>query len=249
MVFNDEDSDFIESKIGQFVKIMLLAKTPEQAIAINELSKEIYRITEKHLLNTNIYQSVIKTLSEKYKTETDKVVSLCVSNLIGLSIIQGYDANRGLLSNSLLQILNHANSFIQDFTDKEFLKKSVIETLRFHPPVHNTRRVAVDDIALKNATIRKGEAILIVLAAANRDTEKFINPDIYNIDRTTNNEHLTFGFGGHACVANHFAVGLATETLFSFFKRYKKITLLEKHIHYEPTINVRLPRNILISFS
>src|SRR5258705_3375264 len=102
--FNDKDCDFIGDRIEQLVKIMLPNKTPEQVRAVNEVSKEIYHIAEKHFLATSIYESVIKTLSEKYKTGTDKIISLCVNNLIGLSIIQGYDGNRGVLSNSLLQI-------------------------------------------------------------------------------------------------------------------------------------------------
>jgi len=247
--FNDIDCDFIADRIEQFVKIMLPNKTSEQVNAINEVSKEIYLITEKHLMSTNIYKSVIKTLSEKYKTETDKIVSLCVSNLIGLSAIQGYDANRGLLSNSLLQILNHRNCLSQDVTNKEYLLKSVIETLRFDSPVHNTRRVAVDNIILNDVVIKNGEAIFIVLAAANRDTKKFANPNIFDISRTNNNEHLTFGIGGHRCPANNFSVNLATGTLYYFFERFKKFKLLDNNIQYEPTINVRLPKRILISLS
>src|SRR4030095_10515090 len=182
--FTDNDCDFIAGKIEQLVKIMLPDKTPEQVRAINEVSKEIYLITEKHLLNTSIYESVIKALSEKYKTERDKIISLCVSNLIGLSIIQGYDGNRGLLSNSLLQILNHSNSFSGDVTDAEYLRKSIIETLRFAPPVHNTKRVAVNDIILNDEVIKKDETIFIVLASANRDPRQFVNPNIFDIART-----------------------------------------------------------------
>lgn len=247
--FTDNDCDFIAGKIEQLVKIMLPDKTPEQVRAINEVSKEIYLITEKHLLNTSIYESVIKALSEKYKTEKDKIISLCVSNLIGLSIIQGYDGNRGLLSNSLLQILNHGNSFSGDVTDAEYLRKSIIETLRFDPPVHNTKRVAVNDIVLNDEVIKKDETIFIVLASANRDPKQFASPNIFDIARTNNNEHLTFGLGSHACPAKNFSMTLATEVLSYFFKRYKNIKLLEKNIFYEPTINVRLPKNILISIS
>lgn len=107
----------------------------------------------------------------------------------------------------------------------------------------------MSNIDLKSKSIKKGEAIFIVLAAANRDPQKFINPNIFNINRTNNNEHITFGGGSHACLAKYFSVGLAVETLSYFFERYKKIKLLEKNILYEPKINVRLPKRILISLS
>ncbi|MEP6513583.1 MAG: cytochrome P450 [Parafilimonas sp.] len=246
--FNDEDCDFISGKIEQLVKIMLPTKTQEQVTVINEFSKELYVITEKHLLNTGIYKPIIKTRSEKYKIDTGKIISLCVSNLIGL-FIQSYDAGRGILSNSLLQALSNKNLLNNNLTDKEYLKKLVIETLRFDPPVHNTGRIAVDDIVLKNAVIKKGEAIFVVLASANRDPKQFANPTIFDINRANNSEHLTFGIGPHECLAKYFSVSLATETLSYFLERYKKIRLLEKNIVYEPMINARLPKNIWISLS
>ena len=103
--FNEEDCDFILGKIEQLAKIMLPNKTPEQVAAINEISKEIYTITEKHLPATNFYKPLLNSISEKYKTGQDETASLCVSNLIGL-FIQSYDAGRGILSNSLLQVID-----------------------------------------------------------------------------------------------------------------------------------------------
>ena len=133
--------------------------------------------------------------------------------------------------------------------NKEYLQKSVIETLRFDPPVHNTRRIAVNDIDLNGARIGKGEMIFIVLAAANRDPQKFNRPNSYNIERPNNSEHLSFGTGSHMCLAKYFSVSLASEVLSYFQERYKTIRLLEKNIQYEPLINARLPKNIFISLS
>jgi len=246
--FKEDDCCFISDKIEQLVKIMLPDKTPEQVAAINETSKEIYTITEKHLSASGFYKSILKTVSEKYKTGLNETTSLCVINLIGL-FIQGYDAGRGVLSNSLLQILDKNGIYSKKTINKEWLQRSVIETLRFDPPVHNTRRVAVNDIALNGVVFKKGESILVVLAAANRDPEKFNRPGTYNIERANNNEHLTFGAGSHRCLANHFSVSLTTETLSYFLDRYKTIELIEKNIRYEPRVNTRLPKNILISFS
>jgi cytochrome P450 len=97
--------------------------------------------------------------------------------------------------------------------------------------------------------IKKGETIFIVLASANRDPQQFARPNIFDIARTNKQEHLTFGLGNHACLAKNFSMTFATEVLSYFFKRYKNIKLLQKNIFYEPRINVRLPKNILISIS
>ena len=157
-------------------------------------------------------------------------------------MIQSYDAGRGILSNSLLQITDH-----KTFSNKTAIERSVIETLRFDPPIHNTRRIANADISLGKTTIRKGDKILVVLASANRDFKKFENESNFDIERFNNKEHLTFGIGGHQCLAKHFSIYLATEVLWFLFNEYKTITLLENNIEYEPMVNARLPKSIWIS--
>jgi cytochrome P450 len=244
--FNEGDCEFITGKIEQLVKILLPEKTQMQISEINTISNDIYPITEKQILLSNLYKPVINALSEKYKLKADELVSFCISNLIGL-LIQCYDAGRGILSNSLLQTLKQDGLLERVVTKKNYLKESIIETLRFDPPVHNTRRIATDDVPIGKHEIKKGQLLLVVLAAANRDPQKFNNPKIFNIERKNNNEHLTFGIGSHKCLAENFSVNMTTETLAYLFEKYKAIKLAESNIQYEPMINVRLPKNLFIS--
>ena len=244
--FNEGDCEFITHKIDQLVKILLPEKTQMQISEINTISNEIYPITEKQILSSTFYKTVIRGLSEKYKLKAHELVSFCISNLIGL-FIQCYDAGRGILSNSLVQILKHEGLFEKVVTQKNSLKESIIETLRFDPPVHSTRRIAADDVMMGRHQIKKGQLLLIVLAAANRDPQKFNKPEIFNIERKNNNEQLTFGIGSHKCLAENFSVNMTTETLAYFFEKYKAIKLAEQDIQYEPMINLRLPKNLFIS--
>lgn len=246
--FKEDDCLFISEKIEQLVKIMLPNKSAEQVLLINEISKEIYTITEKHLSSLNFYQPLLDTISKTHNIGPDETMAMCVSNLMGL-FIQSYDAGRGILSNSLLQIMNNDNLIFENDKDKMWIQKIVIETLRFDSPIHNTRRVAITDNVLNDIVIKKGDAIFVVLAAANRDPQKFNNPMDFDIERTNNNEHLTFGIGSHMCLAKHFSVSLATEALWHLLSQYKTIKLLEKNIQYETMINARLPKSIFISLT
>jgi|SRR5882724_2925185 len=246
--FNEEDCGLILDKIGSLVKIISPVKTPDQVAAINKISKEIYTVSEKHLSTTNFYNLLRQTIFEKYKTGPEETASFCISNLIGL-IIQSYDAGRGILSNSLLQVLMNDHWVPKNFTNVAYFEKIVIETLRFDPPVHNTRRIAADDIVINDKEIKKGQSLFIVFAAANRDPAKFNNPHIFDIKRFNNDEHLTFGAGAHKCPATYLSSTIATEALLYLCKKYESIQLVEKNIQYEPTINTRLPKNIFISLS
>jgi cytochrome P450 len=243
--FNDSDSFFITENIGQLIKIMQPHKTDEDVEIVNKISKAIYLMTAKHIASLSFYTGLTEKISTSYKISSEETISICVSNLIGL-FIQSYDAGRGLLSNALLQVLSKENA-IQHQNDKIQIQKTVIETLRFDPPIHNTRRIAAAEIHLNGKTIKKNDPILIVLAAANRDQNQFENPMIFDIERSNNHEHLTFGTGGHMCVAKHFSIHLTTEALRYLFDNYNNISILEDKIEYEPLINARLPKAIWIS--
>lgn len=239
--FEEKDCDFISNKIESLVKIMLPQKTEEQIKSINEVSAEIFSIVEKRLSALSFYKPLIAKISRSEHLSPDAIKIICISNMIGL-LIQSFDAGRGILSNSLLQILKN-----KTFSNKSKIEKSVIETIRFDPPIHNTRRIATENIIIGENLIKKDDPILVVLASANRDTEKFKNPINFDIERNNNNENLTFGIGGHMCLAKYFSIDLTTEALWFLFDHYKTVVLLEDTIVYEPMINTRLPKTIWIS--
>ncbi|MCM0668562.1 cytochrome P450 [Flavobacterium tyrosinilyticum] len=239
--FEEKDCEFIANQIESLVKIMLPQKTEEQVKSINEVSATIFSIVEKQLFQLNFYESLSAKISESNSHSLDEIKTISISNLIGL-FIQSFDAGRGILSNSLLQILNN-----KTFSSKTEIEKSVIETLRFDPPIQNTRRIAVGDIIIGESPIRKNDSILVVLASANRDPKKFENESKFDIERNNNAENLTFGIGGHMCLAKHFSIHLTTEALWFLFNEFKTVTILENNIQYEPMINARLPKNIWIS--
>ncbi|KQB41638.1 cytochrome P450 [Flavobacterium aquidurense] len=241
--FAANDCVFVLDKIEILVKIMLPTKTEEQIKSINEISETLFLIAEKRLSELDFYNRFLNKTPKSQFLSPDEIMKISISNLIGL-FIQSYDAGRGILSNSLLQILSN-----KSFSDKDEIQKSIIETLRFDPPIHNTRRIANEDITIGESLIKKNDTILIVLASANRDSKKFENPLVFDFERNNNNENLTFGIGGHMCIAKHFSIHLATETLCFLFKEYNTISLLENNIEYEPMINARLPKNIWISIA
>ncbi|WKL45884.1 cytochrome P450 [Flavobacterium pectinovorum] len=238
--FGEKDCDFITEKIDSFSKIMLPKKTEDQVKLINENAEKLYSIIEKHLSLLSFYKPLLIKISEKYSVSNAESIPIVISNFIGLCI-QSSDAGRGILSNSLLQIINNKYSL-----NKTEIEKAVIETLRFDPPIHNTRRVSIEDFYIGESQIKKNDSILIVLASANRDSQKFENAMDFSIERFNNHENLTFGIGGHMCLAKYFSINLATEALSYLVNEYKTIALLENKIEYEPLINARLPKNIWI---
>jgi len=60
-------------------------------------------------------------------------------------------------------------------------------------------RVAAGDMEIRGASIKNGDRVLLWMAAANRDPEKFTSPDTFDVTRSPN-PHLTFSHGIHFCM-------------------------------------------------
>jgi cytochrome P450 len=88
--------------------------------------------------------------------------------------------------------------------DRSLIPNVIDETLRFEPTGHATARCVTEDIEYYGTTVPAGSAILLLLAAANRDPRRYERPDQYDIHRS-DIQHLTFGYGLHFCLGSHLA--------------------------------------------
>jgi len=237
--FSDADSQYIADRIETLIKIMQPKKTTEQIAAINCISKDIYCLLDKHILSKGWLAAIEDSFDPGCKITREEISGLCISNLTGL-LIQSCDAGRGLLGNALLHFVRHPE---RNMSSVQW-QQSVTEILRFDPPVHNTRRIAADNIQVNNIYIAKGRQVLVVLAAANRDPGKFDAPGVYNPLRINNDAQLTFGAGPHNCSARQFSTDMTVAALQYLFESYKTIRLIEKEITYEPLSNLRLIRQL-----
>jgi cytochrome P450 family 142 subfamily A polypeptide 1 len=81
---------------------------------------------------------------------------------------------------------------------------AVEEFIRWVSPILNMRRTAVDDHELGGKQIKKGDQLLLLYAAANRDPRAFVRPEELDVTRE-HNRHVAFGFGTHFCLGAHLA--------------------------------------------
>jgi cytochrome P450 family 142 subfamily A polypeptide 1 len=87
----------------------------------------------------------------------------------------------------------------------ELLQTTAVEEfIRWVSPISNMRRTATVDHELHGQQIRKGDEILLLYGAANRDPAAFNDPDVFDITRE-HNQHVAFGFGTHLCLGAHLA--------------------------------------------
>ena len=83
--------------------------------------------------------------------------------------------------------------------DKEIGRFSE-ETLRFYSPVPQLPRITTTETVLRGKTIPQGAFVMLCWASGNRDSQRFAEPEKFDMDRTSLNQHLAFGTGVHHCI-------------------------------------------------
>jgi cytochrome P450 len=237
--FSLVDIVLVLERISVLPRLMLPQASEDECRAINEAVARLYPVIEQHIRN----KPELSVLLESLPDQTD--VLPLVSNLMGL-LIQSADAGRGLLTNALVQTLSQSPKPTEKRSDLSYLRRNVLETLRFDPPIHNTRRIMAQDAEVGRASLRKGQSVLLVLAAANRDSSRFVCPHQFNPERSTNAELLTFGTGIHSCIARHLVAEQTAQALAWLFSTYPQVQLFDKSSRYEPLINARLRKQLRI---
>jgi cytochrome P450 len=120
---------------------------------------------------------------------------------IGAMILRaGHDTTTNMIGLGTLILLNHPDQAAAVRDDPDVVPGAVDELLRYVSPVQfSPRRVALEDVALGDALIRKGEGVFPLNPAANRDPAVFADPDRFDVHRDAA-RHVAFGFGIHQCL-------------------------------------------------
>ena len=193
------DSDRL--RFASWSKVLLLRPTalnvlrmiPAMWLLIRYLRK---LIAQKKAQPTDDLLSALHHVEEAgERLSEDEQVSMAV-----LLLIAGHETTVNLISSGTLALLQHPDQLALLRQHPEGIKTAVEELLRYCSPVDTaTERYASEDIELHGTRIRRGELIIPVLSAANRDPSKFRDPDTLDLSRDPN-RHVAFGFGSHYCL-------------------------------------------------
>jgi cytochrome P450 len=120
-----------------------------------------------------------------------------IANTI-ITMVGGQETTTNLIGNGVLSLLRHPDQLALLRADLSLIPSAVEELLRYESPSQHTARLAPEDTELGGKKIRKREAVIAVMGAANRDPERFPDPDRLNI-RREDNRHVAFAWGSHFC--------------------------------------------------
>ncbi len=140
--------------------------------------------------------------------------------IAGLVLAAGFETTVNLLGNGIRLLLDHPDQLEILRDDPSLWPGAVEEILRYDPPVQLTARVARTDTTVAGTTVRRGELVVIYLAAANRDPAVFPDPHRFDVRRTNSGKHLSFSGGRHFCLGAALARAEGEAGLRCFFTRF-----------------------------
>jgi cytochrome P450 len=139
-------------------------------------------------------------------------------------IVAGHDTTTSLISNGIVALFGNLEQLELVRSDPGKTAAAVEELLRYDAPVpHSTFRYAIESVQIGEVTIPAGAQVIICLAAANRDPDRYPDAGVLDVDRAAA-RHLAFGHGIHHCLGAPLARTegqLALETLLRRFPRLR----------------------------
>ena len=181
-----------------------------QLLATNSALQRLF----EHLFELRRRKPEDDIVSHLVAAEGDRVTAAEMLAMCILLLIAGFETTVNLISNAVLALLDHPRQWDMLCADPAGLAaRAVEEVLRWDPPVPRTDRRAQQDLELAGKTVHRGQLVVTLIGAANRDPEGYRDPDTFDIRRENRVGHLAFSSGIHYCLGQPLARLEATVAL------------------------------------
>ncbi|MFI2302858.1 cytochrome P450 [Actinacidiphila glaucinigra] len=143
----------------------------------------------------DLISALIAAHDEGDRLSEQEMVSTCV-----LLLNAGHEATVNTTANGWWTLFRHPAQLAElRAAPEELLPTAIEELLRFDTPLQMFERWVLDDIEVGGTVIPRGSEVALLFGSANRDPERFAEPDRLDLSRA-DNPHITFGAGIHYCL-------------------------------------------------
>jgi len=153
-------------------------------------------------------------------------------------LFAGHETTANLIAVGMYYLLQHPDQMEQLRADPSKTPAAVEELLRYVSPVHTLARRTTQEITLRGVTIPEGSSIYLLIGAANRDAEKFPDPERLDINRPPTRT-LGFGYGIHYCLGAALARMESQVAFETMLKRLPDLRLTGETPVFRPNYNLR----------
>lgn len=166
---------------------------------------------------------------------------------ITILLSTGHETTTHLIGNGILALLQHPHQLQKVRSQPALLPHAIEEMLRYDNPVQITYRSALQDAEVNGHLIRKGDLVNSIIGAANRDPQKFRDPDAFDVARSAG-RHLSFGLGIHFCIGASL-VRLEAEVVFeTLLRRFPGLHLAAGDLEWQENPIFRGLKSLAVEF-
>ena len=183
----------------------------------------------------DLITALVQAEEDGKKLRREDVLAFCI-----LLLVAGNETTTNLIGNGLAALLDHPEALTALREDADRIPDAIEEMLRFDSPVQGLARFATRDVELNGARIGKGDIVLAMVGAANRDPEAFANPDAFDLERG-GGRHLSFGQSIHYCLGAPLARLEADIVFRALLGRFAEIEVVQGGIERGCTLLLRGP--------
>lgn len=217
------------------------AKVVKSVEAMCDYFRAALRDHREHPRDDLISAFIAAEVDGDHLTEEEMIANLIVT------MVGGQETTTNLIANGVLILLRHPAALAELRASPSLIPAAVEEMLRFESPSQQTARLAPEDTMLGGKLIRKRQAVIAVMGAANRDPERFPDPDRFDIHRA-DNRHLAFAWASHFCFGAPLARMEGQIALRALLRRFPTITGATDTLTWRENLGLRglvaLPVNV-----
>jgi pimeloyl-[acyl-carrier protein] synthase len=190
-----------------------------------------------------LIQSLLSAEIDGDRLTEEEVIANTIVTMVG-----GQETTTNLIGNGILTLLRNPAETEKLMSDYSQIPSAVEELLRFESPSQQTGRIAREDVVIGGQEIKKGQAIIAVMASGNRDAERFPNPDRLDIGRT-DNRHLAFGWAAHFCFGAPLARMEGQIMLETMLRRLPQLELETGDLTWRDNLGLRGLNSLPVKFA
>ena len=166
--------------------------------------------------------------------------------MLHLLLAAGNETTTNLIGNGVLALLRHPDQLALLRSDPDLVPAAVEELLRYDSPVQTDFRGVRQDCEVNGFPLRRGQNLTLLMGSANRDPEKFEDPDRLDVGRETRG-HLSFGLGVHYCLGAPLARLEGRVVLETLLERFASLRLLTERPVFRDNIVLRGLKSLPVS--
>jgi cytochrome P450 len=190
----------------------------------------------------DLITALIKARDEGDKLTDEEILATCIHLLTA-----GHETTINLISKGILALLKNPEAIALLRSHPELIPNAVEELIRYDSPVQMVTRWAYADIEIGGKTIERGDSVGLIIGAANRDPERFQDPDALNFQRQ-DYKHAGFGSGIHFCLGSTLARTEAQIAFKILLDRLPELRLLDETVEWQNNIVFHGPKHLHVGF-